>query len=64
MSDQTLLYWGMVVTMFLVIAAIITAREMVESDLKLRYGNEDNPGEESSADDRGLTGNTRTERTE
>ena len=30
MRDQTLFYWGMVVTSFLLIAAMLTAREMIE----------------------------------
>lgn len=30
MRDQTLLYWGMVVTAFILISAMLTARELVE----------------------------------
>ena len=30
MADQTLLYWGMVVTMFILIAGMLTARELIE----------------------------------
>lgn len=29
MSDQTLLFWGMVVTIFILIAGMITARELI-----------------------------------
>ncbi|MGW8369736.1 MAG: hypothetical protein ACWGPN_13805 [Gammaproteobacteria bacterium] len=36
MSDQTLMYWGMVVTMFLLIAAMITARDVFEAYLEKR----------------------------
>jgi hypothetical protein len=36
MRDQTLLYWGMVVTMFLLIAAMLTARELFEMYLTRR----------------------------
>jgi hypothetical protein len=30
MRDQTLLYWGMVVTIFIIIAAMLTARELID----------------------------------
>ena len=30
MRDQTLLYWGMVVTIFIFISAMLTARELIE----------------------------------
>ena len=30
MRDQTLLYWGMVVTVFIFISAMLTARELIE----------------------------------
>jgi len=40
MSDQSLLYWGMVVTMFLLIAAMITARELFEMYLQSRGAGE------------------------
>ena len=30
MRDQSLLYWGMVVTIFLLIAAMLTARDLIE----------------------------------
>ena len=30
MTDQTLLYWGMVVTIFILIAGMLTARELIE----------------------------------
>lgn len=36
MRDQDLLYWGMVVTMFLIIAALLTARELFERYLEQR----------------------------
>jgi hypothetical protein len=38
MRDQTLMYWGMVVTMFLLIAAMITARDVFEIYLAKRRG--------------------------
>jgi hypothetical protein len=30
LRDQTLFYWGMVVTMFIMIAAVLTARELLD----------------------------------
>lgn len=36
MRDQDLLYWGMVVTMFLLIAAVLTARELFEQYMEER----------------------------
>ena len=30
MRDQTLFFWGMVVTMFMMIAAVLTVRELLE----------------------------------
>lgn len=36
MRDQTLLYWGMVVTTFLIIAGLLTARELFEIYLEKR----------------------------
>lgn len=44
MSDQTLMYWGMVVTMFLLIAAMLTARELME----MRYDEDDDEAAETS----------------
>ncbi len=37
MSNQTFLYWGMIVTMFLVIALVLTAREIIEQHLEERH---------------------------
>lgn len=34
MRDQTLFYWGVVVTLFLFFAAMLTARELFESYLE------------------------------
>jgi len=34
--DQTLLFWGMVVTMFIVIAGLLTARELIEQYFEKR----------------------------
>lgn len=36
MRDETLFYWGMVVTMFLLIAAMLTARELFEIYMQKR----------------------------
>ena len=36
MSQDTFLYWGMLVTVFLVLAALLTARELVEQRLEAR----------------------------
>ena len=41
MRDQSLLYWGMVVTSFLIIAAMITARELFEMYMEKRSARED-----------------------
>ncbi len=30
MRDESLLYWGMVVTVFILISAMLTARELIE----------------------------------
>lgn len=38
MRDQSLFYWGMVVTIFLLIAAMITARDLFEMYLEKREG--------------------------
>lgn len=34
MSNDTFLYWGMIVTVFLVMAAILTLRELIEQRLE------------------------------
>ena len=46
MRDQTLMYWGMVVTMFILISAMLTARQLVEMYFeKRRQEQQDNkPG--------------------
>ncbi len=36
MRDQTLFFWGMVVTLFLFFAALLTARELFENYLERR----------------------------
>ena len=36
MRDQSLFYWGMVVTIFLFIAAMLTARELFEMHMEKR----------------------------
>lgn len=36
MRDQTLLYWGMVVTIFILIAGMLTARELIEMHFEKR----------------------------
>ena len=36
MSDDTLFYWGMIVTTFLGLAALLTARELIEMRLEER----------------------------
>ena len=41
MSDETLLYWGILVTGFLAIAGLITARDLVEARLKSQSSDED-----------------------
>jgi hypothetical protein len=39
MRDQTLLYWGMVVTIFVLIAGMLTARELIEMYFEKRRKN-------------------------
>ena len=36
MRDETLLYWGMVVTIFMLISAMLTARELIERHFEKR----------------------------
>jgi hypothetical protein len=53
MRDQTLLYWGMVVTIFLLIAGMLTARELFEIYLEnraARAGNEPSPDSTKSGE--------------
>lgn len=52
MSDQTLLYWGMVVTMFILIAGMLTARDLIEMYFNARRGPDD---ESADADDSGVS---------
>ena len=49
MLDQTLLYWGMVVTIFILFAALLTARELFERYLE-RRANEKSAGRTENAD--------------
>jgi hypothetical protein len=44
MRDQDILYWGMVVTMFLLIAAVLTARELFEQYLEERKARQQTAG--------------------
>ena len=37
MRDATLLYWGMVVTVFIFISAMLTARELIEMFFEKRH---------------------------
>lgn len=37
MSNQTFLFWGMLVTLFLVFALVLTAREIIEQHLEGRH---------------------------
>ena len=41
MSDETLLFWGILVTAFLAIAALITARDLVERQLDRKSSSKD-----------------------
>ena len=41
MREETLLYWGMVVTVFLLISAMITARELFERYIEKRSAEDD-----------------------
>lgn len=41
MRDQTLFYWGMVVTIFMLIAAMLTARELIEMHFEKKRDAED-----------------------
>lgn len=51
MRDQDILYWGMVVTMFLLIAAVLTARELFE-----RYLEEREEKQQTSKDSASMAG--------
>ena len=43
MRDETLLYWGMVVTMFILIAGMLTARELLDIYFERRSRDDDEP---------------------
>jgi len=40
-SDETLMYWGMVVTMFILIAGMLTARELLDIYFERRRDSDD-----------------------
>lgn len=44
MSNEAFFYWGMVVTTFLVLAALLTFRELVERGLEQRLKERDDSG--------------------
>jgi hypothetical protein len=44
--DDTLFFWGMVVTMFMLIAAMLTARELIE----IHFGGREDAGADADAD--------------
>ena len=50
MHDQTLFFWGMVVTMFMIIAAVLTARELLDMYLEERDADRLKKSEETSTE--------------
>ena len=54
MRDDQLFYWGMVVTIFILISAMLTARELFERYLERRATERDPP--ESSGESTSETG--------
>ncbi len=46
MSDDTLFFWGMIVTMFMLIAAMLTARELFE----MHYGDDEDTDADQAAE--------------
>ncbi|MGB5347862.1 MAG: hypothetical protein WBN23_16975 [Woeseia sp.] len=46
MRDDTLFFWGMVVTMFMLIAAMLTARELIE----IHFGGREDAGADTDLD--------------
>ena len=51
MRDQTLFYWGMVVTIFIMIAAILTARELLDMYFEERDANDSEESENADSGD-------------
>ena len=45
MRDDTLFFWGMVVTMFILIAAVLTARELID----IYFGDEEDADDDQES---------------
>ena len=50
MRDQSLFYWGMVVTMFIMIAAVLTARELLDMYFEQRDADDSDESENTDSD--------------
>ena len=50
MRDQTLFYWGMVVTMFIMIAAVLTVRELLDMYYEERDADDSDESEDTDSD--------------
>lgn len=50
MRDQSLLYWGFVVTMFVLIAAMLSARELIDIYFEKRRQKREDPGSDDGSD--------------
>ena len=50
MRDQTLFYWGMVVTMFIMIAAVLTARELLDMYFEQRDADDSDESDNADSD--------------
>ena len=50
MRDQSLLYWGMVVTMFILIAGMLTAREFLDMYFEKRQGKSEKESTDETSD--------------
>lgn len=50
MRDQSLLYWGIVVTMFILIAGMLTVREFLDMYFEKRQGESEEESTDESSD--------------
>ena len=50
LRDQSLFFWGMVVTMFIMIAAVLTARELLDMYFEKRDADDSDESENTDSD--------------
>jgi len=50
LRDQTLFFWGMVVTIFIMIAAVLTARELLDMYYEERDADDSDESENTGSD--------------